>query len=52
MHVGLVAYLSGDVDGSFAGAANSQDLDYAQPDYFTTLTQTHGLDPAQFGIYA
>lgn len=52
VHVGLVAYLSGDVDGSYAGAIDSQDLDDSQPDYFTTLTQDHGLDPAQFGIYA
>ncbi len=52
VHVGLVAYLSGDVDGSFAGATNSQNLDDTQPGYFATLTQDHGLALAQFGVYA
>ena len=52
VHVGLVAYLSGDVDGSFAGVNSSQDLDDALPGYFVTLTQDHGLDSAQFGVYA
>ena len=51
VHVGLVAYLSGDVDGSYTGCADSQNLDNAQPEYFVTLTQDYGLDPAQFGVY-
>jgi uncharacterized delta-60 repeat protein len=50
IHVGLVGILSGDVDGSFAGAAGSQILDVA---YFQTLTNNGAILPlAQFGIYA
>ena len=53
VHVGLVGYLSGDVDGSFAGAAGAQDLDVTQPGYFTALLGQHPeLNAAQFGIYA
>ncbi len=52
VHVGLVGYLSGDVDGSFGGAANAQDLDNTQPGYFVALVDSHpGLSLAQFGIY-
>ena len=52
VHVGLVGYLSGDVDGSFAGAAGALDLDTLQGTYFNNLTSSHGLNPSQFGIYS
>jgi hypothetical protein len=51
VHVGLVGYLSGDVDGSYAGGAGALDLDTTQPGYFQDLTSTQGLNLAQFGIY-
>ena len=52
VHVGLVGYLSGDVDGSFAGAAGAPDLDNTQPDYFAALILAHPeLSLAQFGVY-
>jgi hypothetical protein len=51
VHVGLVGILIGDVDGSFAGAAGSQDLDLLQPTYFADLTYAHGLQLSQFGVY-
>lgn len=52
VHIGLVAYLSGDVDASFAGGAGAQDLDATQPDYFTALIAAHpGLSLSQFGVY-
>lgn len=51
VHAGLVGILSGDIDGSFAGAQGSQDLDLLQPTYFTDLTRDHGLTLAQFGVY-
>ena len=51
VHVGLVGYVSGDVDGSFDGDIDSQDLDDTQSDYFSVLIQDHQLDPAQFGVY-
>jgi cyclophilin family peptidyl-prolyl cis-trans isomerase len=52
VHVGLVGYLSGDVDGSFATVAGTQSLDVAQPEYFTTLFRQHPeLNATQFGIY-
>jgi hypothetical protein len=48
--VGLVGYLSGDVDGSFAGAAGSSSLTKT---YFDTLVAAHPteLSLAQFGVY-
>ena len=50
VHVGLVGYLSGDVDGSYAGAAGALDLDVTQPTYIATLVANHpGLTVAQFG---
>ena len=50
--VGLVGYLTGDVDGSFAGATGALDLDNIQPSYFTALvTSNSGLSLAQFGVY-
>ena len=52
MHVGLVGYLSGDVDGSFAGAAGALDLDTLQSTYFNNLTSSHGLNLSQFGVYS
>ena len=51
VHVGLVGILNGDVDGSFAGAPESQDLDVQQPTYFVDLTSAHGLQLSQFGVY-
>ncbi len=53
VHVGLVGYLSGDVDGSYAGAAGAQDLDITQASYFQTLVNAHAnLSLAQFGVYS
>ncbi len=52
VHIGLVAYLSGDVDGSFAGAAGALDLDATQPGYFQELTSAQGLHLSQFGVYS
>ena len=51
VHVGLVGYLSGDVDGSFAGAAGALDLDAVQQNYFTSLATASGLNLTQFGVY-
>ena len=51
VHIGLVGYLSGDVDGSYAGALGALDLDNTQPSYFTALTQSQSLNLSQFGIY-
>ena len=51
VHVGLVGYLSGDVDGSFAGAAGALDLDAVQQNYFTSLAAASGLNLTQFGVY-
>jgi hypothetical protein len=50
--VGLVGYLSGDVDGSFAGATGALDLDITQAGYFTALVSANpSLNLSQFGIY-
>ena len=51
VHVGLVAYLSGYVDGSYAGATGASDLDMTEPNYFVTLVANHPgvLSAAQFG---
>jgi Ca2+-binding RTX toxin-like protein len=50
VHVGLVGYLSGDVDGSYAGASGALDLDVTQPTYIATLVASHpGLTASQFG---
>ena len=52
VHIGLVGYLSGDVDGSFAGAAGAADLDLTQGSYFQALVAAvPGLSLAQFGVY-
>jgi hypothetical protein len=51
VHVGLVGYLSGDVDCSFAGAAGALDLDALQSGYFTSLAAASGLNMTQFGVY-
>jgi hypothetical protein len=53
VHVGLVGYLTGDVDGSYAGASGAIDLDTSQPSYFQTLVDNSNstLNLAQFGIY-
>ena len=51
VHVGLVGYLSGDVDGSYAGAAGALDLDVTQPTYIATLVASQpGLTASQFGV--
>jgi hypothetical protein len=54
IHVGLVGVLRGDVDGSYAGAAEAQDLDTdaTHANYFTLLLAAHKeLSPSQFGVY-
>jgi large repetitive protein len=51
VHGGIVGILSGDVDGSFAGAGGAIDLDTINANYFTNLTQATGLNFTQFGIY-
>jgi cyclophilin family peptidyl-prolyl cis-trans isomerase len=51
IQVGLVGYLSGDVDGSFSGAPGALDLDTLQAGYFTALTTAHNLSLSQFGVY-
>jgi hypothetical protein len=53
VHVGLVGYLSGDVDGSFAGATGATALNTS---YFTSLVAAHtelgsSFNLAQFGVY-
>ena len=53
VHVGLVGYLSGDVDGSFAGATGATALNTS---YFTALVAAHSelgssFNLAQFGVY-
>ena len=51
VHVGLVGYLSGDVDGSYTGPVGASDLDVTQPGYIATLVGSHaGLSLAQFGV--
>ena len=52
VHVGLVGYLSGDVDGSYAGGGLSH-VESKQADYFTALVGSHsGLSLGQFGVYS
>jgi hypothetical protein len=52
VHVGLVGYLRGDVDGSYAGVGTEQDLDTTHPGYFVTLVGAHPeLSLGQFGVY-
>jgi len=51
LHVGLVGYLTGDVDGSCTSAPGAQNLDVLQPTYLTDLTAAHGLSLTQFGVY-
>ena len=51
IHMGLVGYLSGDVDGSFVGATGALDLDVTQPNYFQDLHTSTGLSLSQFGVY-
>ena len=52
IHVGLVGYLTGDVDGSYVGPSGAGDLDVSQPGYFTALATTNSLNLSQFGIYS
>jgi hypothetical protein len=47
LHVGAVGYLSGDVDGSYAGGATST----LPPEYFTALHASTGISLSQFGVY-
>ncbi len=50
VHVGLVGYLVGDVDGGFAGLPSPGLLPTT---YFSELvTPTSGLSLSQFGVYA
>lgn len=52
VHVGLVGYLSGDVDGSFVGLAGAADLDKLQPTYIADLVgSSNALSLTQFGVY-
>lgn len=50
VHIGLVGYLTGDVDGSYAGLIGALDLDTSQPSYFQNLTTATGLSLSQFGL--
>ena len=54
VHVGLAAYLSGDVDGSYSGPQGAQVLSSTPgTGYFALLLAAHPeLTPTQFGIYA
>ena len=50
--IGLVGYLSGDVDGSYAGLPTDQNLDVLDPQHFATLVGSlPGLTAGQFGVY-
>ena len=51
LHLGLVGVLRGDVDGSFAGAPGSLNLDLLQPSYLHDLALQPGLNLSQFGVY-
>ncbi len=50
VHMGLVGYVSGDVDGSDGGLAGALDLDNTQTSYFQNLTTATGLSLSQFGL--
>ncbi len=53
VHFGLVGYLVGDVDGSFAGLSTATNLLTSDSTYFTELVaSTDGLSLAQFGVYS
>ena len=53
VHFGLVGYLVGDVDGSFAGLSTASNLLTSDSTYFTDLvTATSGLSLSQFGVYS
>ena len=53
VHFGLVGYLVGDVDGSFAGLSTATNLLTSDSAYFTELVaSTDGLSLAQFGVYS
>jgi hypothetical protein len=53
VHFGLVGYLVGDVDGSFAGLSTATNLLTSDSTYFTDLVaSTDGLSLAQFGVYS
>ena len=48
VRVGLVGFLRGDVDGSYAGATNAEGL---SREYFTALATEQQLNASQFGVY-
>ena len=50
-HLGLVAVLRGDVDGSYGGLPGALDLDATQPTYINDLITRLGLQASQFGVY-
>jgi hypothetical protein len=50
VQVGLVGYLTGDVDGNYAGLVGALDLDTSQPSYFQDLSTATGLSLSQFGL--
>lgn len=53
VHFGLVGYLVGDVDGSFAGVSTASNLLTSDSTYFTELVATtEGLSLSQFGVYS
>lgn len=50
-HLGLVAVLRGDVDGSHVSAAGAATLDSAHPGYLEALIDELGVSPSRFGVY-
>ena len=47
LHVGLVGFVRGDVNGSYAGSGTKSLPD----EYFTALAEELNVNPSQFGIY-
>lgn len=50
-HLGLVAVLRGDVDGSHAGAPGAAALEAAHPGYLHALIDDLGVSASRFGVY-
>ncbi|MFM1856843.1 MAG: hypothetical protein RLZ83_2152, partial [Pseudomonadota bacterium] len=50
-HLGLVAVLRGDVDGSHAGAPGAAALEAAHPGYLDALIDDLGVSASRFGVY-
>jgi len=50
-HLGLVAVLRGDVDGSHAGAPGAAALETAHPGYLDALIDDLGVSASRFGVY-